>query len=84
MAVVIAYPNTMASGILGQKSLECLYDVTFFMPNTIDESFGTHMLEDLHCSAAMSGQSIVSKVSAPDFTGQEIDIVFFPCLGRSV
>ena len=84
MSIVIVYPNTMASAILGQKSVECLYDVRFFMLNTIDESFGTHMLEDLQCSAAMSGQSDVRKVSAPDFTGEEIAMVFFPCLGRRV
>ena len=84
MSVVIAYPNTMASAIIGQKSLECLYDVSFFMPNTIDESFGTHMLEDLQCIAAMSGQSVVTKVSDPDFSGEEIAIVVFPCLGRTL
>ena len=80
--IVIAFPTTGASSMLGRHCISNLYNVVLFMPTPIDVKFGISGLQDLQVLAASSGQNFAHKSVHPDFSKPEIKAVFFPCLGR--
>ena len=82
MSVVIAYPHTSASHVLGSECLSSLYNILFYMPTKTDKEFGEHMVHDLKIMAARSGDSTVEITESSDFSDPEIKAVFFPCLGQ--
>ena len=82
MSVIICFPHTPASQILGSHALANKYDVLLYMPTKIDCEWGEHILTDLKILAAMSGENTVTKAKVPDFSDPAAEIVFFPCLGE--
>ena len=79
--VVIAYPCTDASGILGQKCLSSLCDVDLFMPTKVDETLGIVTFQDMQILSALEDLE-VKKTDNPDFSDPSIKVVFFPCIGK--
>ena len=82
MSVYIAYPHTSASAIIGQKCITNLFSVNFFMPNRVDETIGGDILKDIEILASLSDDSDVERTDIPDFSAPDVNVVFFPCLGK--
>lgn len=81
MKVVIAYPCTDASGILGQRCLASLCDVQLFMPTKVDETLGVVTFQDMQILSAPEDLEVTMS-DKPDFSDQSIKVVFFPCIGK--
>ena len=80
MSVIIAFPNTATSLLLGSSCVSALYDVVFFMPTEIDMQFGNNIYHNVKVLSS-PGDNDVLKTDIPDFSMPDVKIVFFPCLG---
>ena len=81
MSVYIAYPHTSASAFIGQKCIANLFSIRLFMPNRIDETISGHLVNDLEILSSHS-DATVERCNIPDFSDPDVNVVFFPCLGK--
>ena len=82
MSVVICFPLTSASQIIGDKAIALCYDVKLYMPTKIDKTWGEPILTDLKVLAARSGRNTVESTESLDYSDPTVEIVFFPCMGE--